>query len=138
MQFQKLLIMLAICVLVVLPVYAQTVKPATIQPTSAASGEEMYKEYCAVCHGLDGMGKGPAAPAMTKPPTDLTAMARKNNGAFPATRVMESIRGDLYTPAHCSKDMPVWGRLFSSLDSNTGLVQLRLSNLTNHIKTMQK
>ena len=39
----------------------KTIEHVPIKPTSAASGQEMYTSYCAVCHGKDGKGGGPAA-----------------------------------------------------------------------------
>jgi mono/diheme cytochrome c family protein len=59
--------------------------PATY--TSPSSGKEMYNAYCASCHGADGKGDGPAAPALKAPPTNLTTLAAKNGGAFPAAHV---------------------------------------------------
>ncbi|MBZ5572099.1 MAG: cytochrome c [Acidobacteriia bacterium] len=47
---------------------------------SPASGQQMYSAYCAVCHGNDGKGGGPAAEALKVPPPDLTVLARKNGG----------------------------------------------------------
>jgi len=38
----------------------KTIKKAPVPVTSAASGEEMFKTYCAVCHGKDGKGDGPS------------------------------------------------------------------------------
>jgi len=35
-------------------------------------GMEAYKRQCVVCHGAEGQGDGPAAPALTPRPTDLT------------------------------------------------------------------
>ena len=40
--------------------------PAT--PASSVSGKEMYKVYCAVCHGAGSKGNGPAAEALKIPP----------------------------------------------------------------------
>jgi mono/diheme cytochrome c family protein len=37
------------------------IKHVPITATSPASGQEMYKTYCAVCHGTDAKGNGPAA-----------------------------------------------------------------------------
>ena len=58
------------------------IKHATASPTSAASGKEMFKAYCASCHGEDAKGDGPAAAALKQPPADLTALA-KATGASP-------------------------------------------------------
>src|SRR5438093_5151976 len=41
-------------------------------------GERVYARRCAVCHGPDGRGNGPAAPSMIPRPRDLT-LALFNN-----------------------------------------------------------
>src|SRR5437870_5993604 len=56
------------------------IKHVPVKPTSAASGPEMYNTYCAVCHGRDGRGAGPAAEALKAAPTDLTTLAKKKVG----------------------------------------------------------
>lgn len=40
------------------------IRHVPVKATSPASGPEMYTAYCAVCHGIDGTGKGPAAEAL--------------------------------------------------------------------------
>ena len=115
-----------------------TIKHVPITKTSSTSGKEMYKSYCAVCHGLDGKGNGPAAPAMKTNPTDLTALAQKGAGKYPAAHVAAVIRGQATTPSHGSQDMPVWGPLFSSIDQgHEAQVQQRVTNLVNYIETVQ-
>ncbi len=42
----------------------------------AAEGKEIYISKCAICHGADGKGHGPAAAALSPPPQDF------NTGAF--------------------------------------------------------
>ena len=124
-----------------LPMLAQQkeIKHVPVQPTSAASGMEMYNTYCAVCHGKDGKGNGPAAEALKMPPTDLTTLSEKNGGKFPQEHVASSIRGDLNLPAHGSKDMPIWGNLFWHMSQgHAAEVQLRVSNLTKYIDSLQK
>lgn len=117
---------------------AQEVKRVSVTPTSVASGVEMFKTYCASCHGTDGKGGGPAAPALTKPPANLTELSKRNGGKFPSIKVFGTIKGDTSTAAHGSKDMPVWGSVFQSLShGDPGQVQLRISNLTQYIESLQ-
>lgn len=58
------------------------IKKVPITRTPAESGSAMFSEYCAVCHGKDAKGSGPAAPALRVAPPDLTTLAKKNNGEF--------------------------------------------------------
>ena len=68
------------------------VKKEPIQMTSASSGSEMFNSYCAPCHGKDAKGNGPAASSLKNPPADLTQLARKNSGKFPADHVANVLR----------------------------------------------
>jgi cytochrome c553 len=107
--------------------------------TRASSGKDMYVAYCASCHGMDGRGNGPAASALTPVPTDLTQLAARNKGRFPENHVSQTIKGDVNTPGHGSKDMPVWGPIFASMEtSSDGVVQLRIRNLTKYIASLQQ
>jgi mono/diheme cytochrome c family protein len=115
------------------------VKQTTIKQTSAVSGKAMFTEYCAPCHGADGKGNGPAASAMKAQPTDLTQLARKHEGNYPANHVASVLRfGEGTTGAHGSAEMPVWGPLFHSLDKfHDADVQQRISNIVGYIGTLQ-
>lgn len=107
--------------------------------TSPASGQEMYEAYCASCHGVDGDGLGPAAPAMKSAVPDLTTLAKRSGGEFPAFSVSQQIVGDRLVSAHGSKDMPVWGPVFSRLSQQRPAeVIQRVANLTSYIKSLQK
>jgi len=81
---------------------------------------------------------GPAAGAMTRPPADLTKLAAKNNGQFPAFSLMNTL-GVMPggTQAHGSQDMPVWGNIFRDSGQGAVAVQLRIYNLTRHIESIQ-
>lgn len=46
--------------------------PGAGVPPGAPLGQRVYAERCAVCHGPDGRGNGPAAPSMIPRPRDLT------------------------------------------------------------------
>jgi len=114
------------------------VKRAPIQTTSASSGSEMFNSYCAPCHGKDGKGNGPAATALKNPPANLTQLAKKNNGKFPAEHVNTVLKNGV-SGAHGSTDMPVWGPLFSQVSGrDDALVQLRVTNLVKYIESLQE
>jgi mono/diheme cytochrome c family protein len=114
------------------------IKHIPVKPTNAASGQEMYVNYCAVCHGKDGKGNGPAAPALKMPATDLTTLAQKNGGKYPSLHVSSVIRGEGDVPAHGSKDMPVWGPLFWKMSQgHDAEVQQRIANLNQYIESLQ-
>jgi mono/diheme cytochrome c family protein len=114
------------------------VKQTPIKQTSAVSGKEMFKEYCAPCHGVDGKGNGPAAGAMKSQPTDLTQLARKHEGKYPANSVASVLKFGGGPGAHGSADMPVWGPLLQSLDKfHDTTVQQRISNIVGYIETLQ-
>jgi len=116
----------------------KVVKHVPIKPTSPSSGQEMFSNYCAVCHGPDGKGNGPAASALKTPPTDLTSLAQKNGGKYPAMHVASVIRGEADLPAHGNKDMPIWGQLFFRLSQgHEAEVQQRVSNLNQYIEGIQ-
>ena len=121
-----------------LPAQETTPKIKEVQASraSSASGKEMFGAYCASCHGPDGKGNGPAAPALKKQPADLTLLAKKNGGKFPTMSVMLSIE-DVTQNVHGSKDMPVWGPIFSSVSYSSALVKQRIRNLAGYIESLQ-
>jgi mono/diheme cytochrome c family protein len=117
---------------------APTVKHVPITNTSPNSGKEMFKSYCAVCHGTDAKGNGPAASALKIPPTDLTGLSQRNGGKYPAAHVAALIRGQASVPSHGTQDMPIWGPLFSSISQgHEAQVQQRTANLVGYIESLQ-
>jgi len=114
------------------------VKKEPIGMTSAASGSEMFNSYCAPCHGKDAKGNGPAATSLRNPPANLTQLAKKNNGKFPADHVASVLRSGV-SGAHGSSDMPVWGPLFSSVSGrDDSIIQMRVANLIHYLESLQE
>jgi mono/diheme cytochrome c family protein len=119
--------------------YAQekSVKKVPAKPTTAIAGKDLFRQYCAVCHGLDAKGAGPAADALKKSPGDLTQLSRKNNGKFPEQRVLAIFKGDAAVSAHGSQDMPVWGPIFNNMSPNLTQGQDRIYALLNYVEEIQ-
>jgi mono/diheme cytochrome c family protein len=117
---------------------APAVRHVAITNVPSNSGVEMFKSYCAVCHGSDAKGNGPAAAALKTPPSDLTLLAQKNGGKYPSAHVAAVLRGQATMPSHGSEEMPIWGPLFSSISQgHEGPVQQRTANLVAYIETLQ-
>lgn len=134
----RFVLLCAIVISVFTSAQETTVKKTPVKYTSPTSGKEMYTAYCASCHGAEGRGNGPVAPALKSPPPDLTTMTRKNAGKFPFEQVLQTIKGDAHVPSHGSAEMPVWGPVFSQLArEHSGEAQQRISNLAKYVDTLQ-
>jgi mono/diheme cytochrome c family protein len=110
--------------------------PATL--INSIEGPALYKEYCAVCHGSDARGNGPMAAALKVPPPDLTRIAERNGGMFPIARVERIISGEEPLPSgHGTREMPVWGPIFSQVERDQDLGRVRIDNLTRYLMGLQ-
>lgn len=76
-------------------------------------GKAEFQTSCASCHGVDAKGRGPVSELLKIPPPDLTILARKNNGVFPANAVYAAIDGSKAVAAHGPREMPIWGERFN-------------------------
>ena len=101
-------------------------------------GHDSFQFYCAPCHGADGRGNGPTASALTTRPSDLTSLARRNDGAFPRARVRAFVDGSgRPLAAHGSSEMPVWGPIFRGLDPSDARVTRRVDNIVQYVESLQ-
>ncbi len=82
---------------------------------NAVAGEAIYREHCAVCHGIEATGHGPMVTVLTVQPSDLTTLTLRHGGVFPLERVAARIDGRDPLVAHGS-DMPVYGDFFEGTD----------------------
>ena len=113
-------------------------------------GRRHFLQYCASCHGPTGKGDGRDAKYLTKPPTDLSKLAKNNNGIFPIARVFAVIDGRIQVMVHGSRRMPVWGDIFTqglqermkrdymSKDLLDAIIRTRILTLVEYISTLQE
>jgi len=109
------------------------------------TGVGQYRTHCAQCHGTDGKGDGPVAPALKTPPSDLTLLSKNNGGVFPMEKVVDTINGVGNLNAHGSADMPAWGLdLRTSSGSGIGRtftpqqVKKKIELIADYIKSIQQ
>jgi mono/diheme cytochrome c family protein len=100
--------------------------------TSAADGAQMFKEYCASCHGTTGKGDGPAASALKTKPADLTQLAKTHPGGLSQKDFEERIQGTNMPSSHGSSPMPVWGPVLRTFGND----QLRIYNLKKYVDSL--
>jgi mono/diheme cytochrome c family protein len=122
------------------------VKKTQGRPATPVSGAQMFKEYCAVCHGAGGNGDGPVATALKVSTPDLTTLARRHDGQFPGDYIANILKNGVQKPAHGSGEMPVWGPIFETMNRWNALcpgmeetpVTLQIANITSYLKSIQR
>jgi mono/diheme cytochrome c family protein len=101
-------------------------------------GDNLYKAYCASCHGDDAKGNGPMAAWLKVQPSDLTRIAARNGGKFPLARVDRIISGEEALPSgHGTRVMPIWGPVFSQVTQDQDLGRVRIDNLARYLRDIQ-
>lgn len=130
---------IAVAAALVLSVAAQAPagRKAPIPYTSPNQPDHMFQAYCASCHGEHGKGNGPRASSLRSQPPDLTTIAQRTGGHFPAQHVYATIQGQPILVEVGPTDMPAWQPIFMEVDQNEEQVQIRIANLTKYVEAMQ-
>lgn len=108
---------------------------------SALNGSITYRTYCSNCHGAEGRGDGYLANALRTAPADLTRIAARNGGDFPAERVREFIDGRQAVKTHGRREMPIWGDIFlwpeGDSEERREHVERKIGELVEYLRTIQ-
>jgi len=111
-------------------------------PVLAEIGAPIFERYCSSCHGPDGRGGGPAAVALQPRPADLTGIAARRGGEFPAPSIALFIDGRFEVPAHGSRAMPVWGQRFGAdvpeAEIAESIARGNIASLVEYLKSIQQ
>jgi len=105
-----------------------------------AEGHRYFVQYCASCHGQDGLGDGPVARSLARQPANLRKLGDKYGVPLPTHRIAELIDGRNTIRAHGTRDMPVWGeRLYEvgqGENGETGIGQV-IAKIIAYLNTIQ-
>ena len=101
------------------------------------TGEQLYEQYCTLCHGIDGRGDGPLAYAIKAVPPDLRVLSQNAGGVFPADRVAAIIRYGGGLTGHGSAVMPVWGKMFAE-ECGPEYTARTVAELRRYLETIQR
>jgi mono/diheme cytochrome c family protein len=104
------------------------------------NGATLYRTHCASCHGERAHGDGAVAIFLRQRPADLTQIAKRNKGTFPADRVTQLIDGRQVVKVHGESQMPVWGDAFSKAarDADEASVKAKISALVDYLASIQE
>jgi mono/diheme cytochrome c family protein len=110
----------------------------SVRLIDSIQGPNLYKAYCAVCHGPSAKGDGPMAASLKTAPSDLTRISSRNGGMFPLAKVRRIIAGEEPLAAgHGTRQMPVWGPIFSQVAWDQDLGRVRVDNLAKYLESLQ-
>jgi len=120
-------------------------EPLTWGKTARLSGDHLYQNLCATCHGSDGSGSGKAADALGMGAPDLTHIAASNGGVFPHGEIERAIASSDFRNPHGGSPMPAWEQQFESVYFRTArnpvqreaYARDRIRELSNYIETIQ-
>lgn len=116
---------------------------ARAQDFSSYTGAELYKRFCSSCHGDQARGDGPAAQSFKIEVPDLTRIAHRHGGVFPAEQIARIIDGRKTVPPHGSREMPVWGFEFDRENQGAGYPDAQrrtddlIARLTEYLRSIQ-
>ncbi|MCB0359806.1 MAG: cytochrome c [Bdellovibrionales bacterium] len=114
----------------------------SIKTTTEKQGQNLFKENCSSCHGLDARGDGPMAGALKTTPADLTKIAERREGNFPAGEIAKIIDGRTLVASHGSREMPVWGHALGEElgggELSDELVRGKLFLLIDYLRSIQR
>lgn len=105
--------------------------------TQSTGGQSTFSLYCASCHGPAAKGDGPMAQVLTKRPADLTRIAQRNGGRYPADLVAKVIDGRSPVKGHGGGEMPVWGDAFAK-SADPEPASERIARLVAYLESIQR
>ncbi len=102
------------------------------------TGSQLFRTYCASCHGTTARGNGPLADSLRHTPPDLTTYTARNGGVFPSERLRRIVDGG-DVAAHGDRVMPVWGDAFRSQlgGQSEEMVAARIAAIMKYLEGIQ-
>ena len=121
------------------PGQAKPAAPPADPGLAGVAGSYAFRTYCASCHGTDGKGEGPLAVNLRFDPPDLTLIAKRHGGGYPADQIHRIVDGRKPLPGHGGPDMPIWGDAFRNPETgyDDAKVKERIRSVVDHLRTLQ-
>jgi mono/diheme cytochrome c family protein len=85
--------------------------PTVTMGQDATTGDALFTQHCATCHGADARGNGPTAPVLMLQPSDLTQLTNRAGGTYLVSLLIAKLDGRDPLLSHGSP-MPIFGPFF--------------------------
>jgi len=112
-----------------------------VDPVLAQMGAPYFERLCASCHGVAATGHGSAGKRLRTPPADLTRIAARRGGVFPAGEIAKFIDGRFDPQAGNARVMPIWGARLGEGVPEAGvgesLARGKIAVLIEYLKSIQ-
>jgi mono/diheme cytochrome c family protein len=106
------------------------------------SGEYLFTEHCAACHGDNARGDGIINSYLKVPAPDLTLIAARRDGHFPDSEIYRIVDGQSQEDLTPNRHMPIWGYEFFGNDSDDerahGRAASRINSIVAFLKSLQQ
>jgi mono/diheme cytochrome c family protein len=116
------------------------VNAASAAEYATMSGEELYRRFCASCHGAEGRGDGPVAASFRVEVPDLTQTASRSH--VTREQLIRIIDGRYIVGAHGTRIMPVWGEDLARIEIGNPdaerLSQVLIARLADYVTGLQR
>lgn len=109
-------------------------------------GQEIFQQYCAICHGPEGNGDGEIGLLFKLKPKALSQLSKENGGEYPFEMVYQTLKATKPVQGH-GTGMPVWGGYFQvekalndpSMDDDDALAAIgKMLSVIYYIETLQE
>jgi nucleotide-binding universal stress UspA family protein len=139
MHMPRAVLMAMVFALLLFPAAALAQTPEVVTNKQTNTGGEVFRTYCASCHGTSARGDGPLASSMVRKPANLSEIAKRNGGVFPTELVFRTIDGRQPIKGHGGADMPAWGDVFSKSREagDTERVKAVIQSLVEFLESIQ-
>jgi len=118
---------------------AWTQDRTTSSAYNTIEGAKIFQYRCAMCHGVDGRGHGPDSVVLRHQAPDVTLISQRSGGKFPYKRVKGVIEGGKTgLLSQGDREMPIWGPIFHTVESDQDWGEVRLNAITRHVESIQQ
>jgi mono/diheme cytochrome c family protein len=111
------------------PYEAMSWPPGEANASTDSPGQQVYEKRCAICHGVNGRGDGPAAPSLIPRPRDFTVGEYKYKSTAPDEDASDDDLRHTIEYGLAASAMPYWKDILSQEEIDEVIKYIRAFSL---------